>query len=43
MNAHTDVLHGAAPPRRLSERIRSHRVLASVLVLLALPWIVPNG
>ena len=43
MNAHTDVLHGAAPPRRLFERIRSHRVLASVLVLLALPWIVPNG
>jgi branched-chain amino acid transport system permease protein len=42
MNAHTDALYDAAPPRRTFAHIRTHRVLASVLVLLALPWLVPN-
>lgn len=42
MNANTDVLHGATAPRRPLAAIRAHRVLASVLVLLALPWLIPN-
>lgn len=45
MNAHTDVLRGAAAPRplaRLVRLVRTHRVPASVLALLALPWLVAN-
>jgi branched-chain amino acid transport system permease protein len=42
MNANTDVLQGAGAPRRPLQQIRAHRVLASLLVLLALPWLVPN-
>ena len=42
MNAHSDALYDVAAPRRTFARIRTHRVLASVLVLLALPWLIPN-
>ena len=42
MHAHTDILRGAPALRGLSRHIRSHRVLASVLVLATLPWLVPN-
>ncbi|MFJ1470554.1 branched-chain amino acid ABC transporter permease [Massilia orientalis] len=42
MNAHSDALYDVAAPRGTFARIRTHRVLASVLVLLALPWLIPN-
>ncbi|MDN4052034.1 branched-chain amino acid ABC transporter permease [Massilia sp. YIM B02763] len=43
MNVHTDILQRVGTTRPFFDRIRAHRVLASVLVLLALPWLVPNG
>ncbi|WP_296947483.1 branched-chain amino acid ABC transporter permease [uncultured Massilia sp.] len=42
MNAHTDILRAAPAPRALFRHVRTHRVLASVLVLAILPWLVPN-
>ncbi|MFL6633084.1 MAG: branched-chain amino acid ABC transporter permease [Massilia sp.] len=42
MNANTDALYDVAAPRRPFAQVRAHRVLACVLVLLALPWLIPN-
>ncbi|WP_312513671.1 branched-chain amino acid ABC transporter permease [Massilia sp.] len=42
MKALTEAPAGGASARPLLHRIRAHRVLASVLVLLALPWLVAN-
>lgn len=42
MKTHTDVLPGIAAPQHPIAFVRAHRVLASLLVLLALPWLLPN-
>jgi branched-chain amino acid transport system permease protein len=42
MKTNTDVLQGMAAPRRPLDILRGHRVLASMLVLFALPWLLPN-
>jgi branched-chain amino acid transport system permease protein len=42
MNAITDLPTALAPPRHPFARIASHRVLASLLVLMTLPWLIPN-
>lgn len=42
MKTNTEVLQTMAAPRRPLDLVRGHRVLASMLVLLALPWLLPN-
>lgn len=42
MNTTIDRVHGPVALRPRFAFIRQHRVLASMLVLLALPWIIPN-
>jgi len=42
MKTNTDVLQPMAAPRRPLDLVRGHRVLASMLVLFALPWLLPN-
>lgn len=42
MDTTTELVHGPAAARPRFALVRQHRVLASMLVLLALPWIIPN-
>jgi branched-chain amino acid transport system permease protein len=42
MKTNIDVLQTMGAPRRSLDLVRGHRVLASMLVLFALPWLLPN-
>lgn len=42
MNTITDLAPALAPPPSAFARIASRRVLASLLVLMTLPWLIPN-